>query len=73
MAAFAFMKLYGVGQERAFAAAIVLWLVTFAACSLAGIPILLREGWSLGELKRMRQQENSEIEAEIGEPSVKPS
>jgi uncharacterized protein (TIRG00374 family) len=70
MAAIAFTKLYGVGQEAAFAAAIILWLVTFAACALAGIPILLREGWSFGELKRMRQEEKAEIDAEIGEPGT---
>jgi len=44
--------------------------VTFAACSLAGIPLLFREGWSLGELRRMRQQEAAEIDAEIATPSA---
>lgn len=61
----AFTRLYGVGQEPAVAAAMVLWLVTFAACSLAGVPLLLREGLSLGELRRMRQQEDEEIDAEM--------
>jgi len=67
----AFTKLYGVEQEPAVAAAMILWLVTFAACSFAGVPLLFREGWSLGELKRMRQQENAEIDAEIAEQSPK--
>jgi uncharacterized membrane protein YbhN (UPF0104 family) len=71
LAAFAFMKLYGVEQETAFAAAMILWLVMFAACSLAGIPILFREGWSFGELKRMREGKNAEIDAQITEPSPK--
>jgi uncharacterized protein (TIRG00374 family) len=66
----AFTKLYGVEQEPAVAAAMILWLVTFAACSLAGVPLLFREGWSLGELKRMRQQEAAEIDAEIAAPSA---
>jgi len=65
LTAFALTKLFGVEQEAAFAAAIVLWLVMFAGCSVAGIPVLLREGWSFGELKRMREQENAEIDAEI--------
>jgi len=61
----AFTHLYGVGQETAVAAAMVLWVVTFASCSLAGIPLLLREGVSLGELRRLRQHEDAEIDAEI--------
>ncbi|HUL32664.1 MAG TPA: lysylphosphatidylglycerol synthase transmembrane domain-containing protein [Candidatus Eisenbacteria bacterium] len=70
LTAFAFMKLYGVEQEAAVAAAMILWLVTFAACSFAGVPLLLREGWRFGDLKRLRQQENAEIDAEIAEPSA---
>jgi len=49
----AFTKLYGVEQEPAVAAAMVLWLVTFASCTLVGVPLLFREGWSLGDLRRM--------------------
>jgi glycosyltransferase 2 family protein len=66
----AFTKLYGVPQEPAFAAAMLLWLISFGACSLVGFPLLLREGWSLGDLKRMRQQETAEIDAEIANPSA---
>ena len=65
LSAFALMKLYGVGQEPAVAAAMILWLVTFAACAFAGLPLLFREGWSLGDLKRLRQQETAAIDAEI--------
>ena len=62
--------LYGVEQETAVAAAaMVIWLITFAACTLAGVPILFREGWSLGELRRMRAQEDEELDAEMAEPS----
>jgi hypothetical protein len=46
----------------------VLWLVTFASCSLAGIPLLLKEGLSLAELRRLREQEAQQIDAEIAHP-----
>jgi hypothetical protein len=59
----AYTAIFGVEKEPAAAATIVLWLITFAACSLAGVPLLIREGWSLGELKRMTEQEK---EAETG-------
>jgi len=43
----------GVDEGPAIVAAATLWLVTFASCALAGIPLLLREGMSLGELRRI--------------------
>ena len=61
----AFTRLYGVQQETAVAAAMVLWLITFAGCTLAGVPILFREGWSLGELRKMRAEEGVELDAEM--------
>ncbi len=61
----AFTHLYGVEQEAAVAAAMVLWIITFAACTLAGVPLLLKEGVSLGDLRRMREQEAEEIDAEM--------
>ncbi|HXX16547.1 MAG TPA: lysylphosphatidylglycerol synthase transmembrane domain-containing protein [Candidatus Eremiobacteraceae bacterium] len=61
----AFTKLYGVAQEPAVAAAMVLWFITFASCGFAGIPLLLKEGLSLGELRRMREEERMEVNAEI--------
>jgi glycosyltransferase 2 family protein len=67
----AFTRLYGVGQESAVAAAMVLWLVTFASCTFAGVPLLLKEGVSLGELRRMRQHEAEEVDAEILDHSSK--
>jgi uncharacterized protein (TIRG00374 family) len=70
LAIVAFTKLYGVEQEPAVAAAMILWMVTFAACSFAGVPLLFREGWSLGELKRMRPQATAEINGEIAQPSA---
>jgi glycosyltransferase 2 family protein len=69
----AFTHLYGVGQEPAVAAAMVLWLITFASCTFAGIPLLFKEGFSLGELRRMRAHEAEEIDAEILEHPPTPS
>jgi len=75
-----FTVIFGVEKEPAAAAAIVLWLITFAASCLAGLPLLIREGWSMGELRRLARAE-AEAEAmgahasfesgakESGEPS----
>jgi hypothetical protein len=41
------------------------WLITFAASSLAGVPLLVREGWSLGELRRMAEHEDEIIDREV--------
>ena len=49
----------GVEKEPAAAAAIMLWLVTFTGCSLAGIPLLIHEGMSLGELRRIAREERA--------------
>ena len=53
----AYTKLFHVNAETALAASIVLWLITFAACSLVGAPLLLREGLSLGQLKELAEHE----------------
>lgn len=68
LAIVAFTRLYGIGQESAFVAAMVLWLVTFAACSLVGVPLLLKEGLSLADLRRLREQETEHLDAEIAHP-----
>jgi uncharacterized protein (TIRG00374 family) len=68
----AFTRLYGVEQEAAVAAAMVLWLVTFAACTVTGVPLLFKEGLSLGELRRMREHEDEEIDTEIIDHPAKP-
>lgn len=52
-----FTVIFGVEKEPAAAAAIVLWLVTFAASCLVGLPLLIREGWSMGELRRLARAE----------------
>jgi hypothetical protein len=53
----AFTAMFGVEKEPAAAASVVLWLITFAACSLVGVPLLIREGWSMGELRRLAREE----------------
>src|SRR6266404_3683876 len=64
----AYTTIFGVQSEPALAAAIVLWLITFAMCSLVGVPLLIREGWSLGELREMaKSEEASELQTAPGE------
>ena len=53
----AYTTIFGVEKEPAAAAAIVVWLITFAGCSLAGVPLLIHEGMSLGELRRIGQHD----------------
>jgi len=53
---------FGVEKEPAAAASIVLWLMAFAASSLVGVPLLIREGWSMGELRRLARAE-AEVKA----------
>jgi len=55
----AYTAIFGVEREPAVAAAIVLWLISFAMCSLAGVPLLIREGWSIGELRQMAESEKA--------------
>ena len=64
----AYTAIFGVEREPAVAAAIVLWLISFAMCSVVGVPLLIREGWSLGELRRMaKSEEASELQSAPGE------
>jgi uncharacterized protein (TIRG00374 family) len=60
----AYTAILGIEKEPATAAAIVLWLISFAACSLAGVPLLFHEGFSLGKLREMAKQEKKELETE---------
>jgi glycosyltransferase 2 family protein len=55
-------SILGAAQEPAMAAAIVLWLISFAGACLLGVPLLIREGWSMGDLRRMARDE-AELEA----------
>ncbi len=54
-----YTKIFGVETEPATAAAIILWLIGFAACSLAGVPILIQEGLSLGKLRELAKHEKA--------------
>ena len=62
LAIFAYTKVFGVESEPAVAGAIVLWLVTFAGCSIAGIPLLIGEGVSLGSLREFAEHEKEELD-----------
>ena len=48
---------FGIEKELAAVMAIVVWLISFASCCLAGVPLLFHEGWSAGELRRTAQAE----------------
>jgi len=52
----------GVEKESAAAVAIVMWLVTFASACIGGVPLLIHEGWSMGDL-RLLAMEEAEAEA----------
>jgi uncharacterized protein (TIRG00374 family) len=73
LAIFAYTKVFGVESSMAVAAAIVLWLVTFAGCSVAGIPLLIREGVSLGKLRELAKQEKQELDDIAAHGSAGPS
>jgi hypothetical protein len=57
--------IFGVEKEPAATASIMLWLVTFASCSVVGLPLLFRVGWSMGDLRRMARAEEQAGEAEL--------
>ncbi|HJZ51524.1 MAG TPA: lysylphosphatidylglycerol synthase transmembrane domain-containing protein [Candidatus Acidoferrales bacterium] len=55
--------IFGVEKVPAAAMSIVVWLVTFASCCLVGLPLLFREGWSMGELRKMATDAEHEAES----------
>jgi uncharacterized protein (TIRG00374 family) len=66
----AYTTIFGVENEPAAAAAIVMWLITFAGCGLVGVPLLVREGFSVGKLRAMAEHEKQaagEVVARQGE------
>jgi hypothetical protein len=75
-----FTLIFGVEKEPAATASILIWLITFASCSLVGLPLLLREGTSMGELREMatgarREAQvqfdaDAERDAEIGDAKI---
>ena len=60
-----FTLIFGVENEPAAAAAIILWLITFASSCLVGLPLLFHEGWTMGELRRLAQTEEAAGEAAL--------
>jgi glycosyltransferase 2 family protein len=56
---------FGVAKEPAATMAISVWLISFASCCLAGIPLLFREGLSMSDLRRITREEERETEADL--------
>jgi len=55
--------IFGVEKVPAATMSIVVWLLTFASCSLVGLPLLFREGWSMGDLRKMATAAEQEAES----------
>ena len=55
--------IFGVEKVPAATMSIVVWLLTFASCSLAGLPLLFHEGWSMGDLRKMATAAEQEAES----------
>ena len=58
--------IFGVEKVPAATMSIVVWLLTFASCCLVGLPLLFREGWSMGELRQMATAAEQEAEIDGG-------
>jgi glycosyltransferase 2 family protein len=53
----ALTRIFQIAPEPAAAAAVLTWLITFAGSCLIGLPLLIHEGWSMGELRRLASAE----------------
>lgn len=51
--------IFGVPSSPAAAIAISIWLVTFAAVAVVGLPLLMHEGWSMAALRRLAREEEA--------------
>jgi uncharacterized protein (TIRG00374 family) len=58
-----FTKVFGIETELATAVAIVIWLATFAAVAVIGLPLLLHQGVSLAKLREMAAEEQESLES----------
>jgi uncharacterized protein (TIRG00374 family) len=67
----ALTAIFGVEQEPAIAIAVVLWIITFAGCTLVGVPLLIHEGMSLGELRKLARAEAEAEEVGKHIPAVR--
>jgi glycosyltransferase 2 family protein len=54
--------IFGVEKEPAAAIAIMIWVISFAAVTIVGLPLLIHEGWSMGALRRLVHEEKVEEE-----------
>ena len=54
--------IFGMASEPAAAIAITIWIISFAAVSVAGVPLLVHEGWSMGALRKLAQEEEADEE-----------
>jgi uncharacterized protein (TIRG00374 family) len=61
----AYTAIFGVENEPAAAVAILIWVITFAGVSVVGVPLLIHEGMSLGELKRLAEGEKEREEQQL--------
>jgi uncharacterized protein (TIRG00374 family) len=61
----AYTAIFGVENEPAAAAAILIWAITFAGVSLVGVPLLIHEGMSLGELRKLAEGEKEREEQQL--------
>ncbi len=59
----ALTTIFGVEQEPAVAIAVVLWLITFASSIFVGVPLLIHEGLSMGELRKLAEAETDAEES----------
>jgi uncharacterized membrane protein YbhN (UPF0104 family) len=59
----AYTAVFGIEKGPAAAAAILTWLITFCTVSIVGLPLLFREGWSMGDLRRLAKAEAAAEEA----------
>jgi uncharacterized protein (TIRG00374 family) len=57
----ALTTIFGVENESAVVVAIVIWLITFAACAIVGTPVLIHQGFSLGQLKDIAEHKREEV------------
>jgi hypothetical protein len=56
-----FTTIFNVDTSSATVAALVIWMITFASCSLVGVPLLIGEGFSLGKLRELGKEEKQEV------------
>jgi uncharacterized protein (TIRG00374 family) len=58
-------RVFGLAAGPAAAMAITIWLVSFASCCFAGIPLLFREGLSMSDLRSITREKERESEAAL--------